>query len=88
MMKTSDLSTFPLDISPVITASYRSESMKGEMVDDIRHEIDRLAALDHEALKMEYLFLLHLKLILFLVDYTQYQAHLKDLGIGQGQQVY
>ena len=51
-MKNSEI---PRCYSPVITASYRSKSMKGEMEDDIRHEIDRLATLDHEALKMEYL---------------------------------
>ena len=51
-MKNSEI---PRCYSPVITASYRSKSMKGEMEDDIRHEIGRLAALDHEALKMEYL---------------------------------
>ena len=40
--------------SPVITASCDPKRMKGQMEDDIRQEIDRLTALDHETLKKEY----------------------------------
>lgn len=41
--------------SPPITASCDPKRMKGIMEDDVRQEIDRLAALDHETLKKEYL---------------------------------